>query len=73
MGLARDQGASLEQELAGNAFATSEATYPSGQRAGASPREDWKQKMGTEAGAKELGVTTEAKAGPCPVCKEKYV
>ena len=39
------------------------AMYPIGQGTGTPPREDWKQKMRTEAGAK-------AKAGPCPVCKK---
>ena len=37
-GLARDQGASLEQELTGNAFATSGTAYPSGQGAGTAPK-----------------------------------
>ena len=39
---------------------------------GTPPKEDWKQKMGTEEGAKEIRVTAEAIAGPCPVCKEKH-
>ena len=29
-------------------------------------------KMGTEEGSKELRATAEAKAGPCPVCKENF-
>ena len=37
------------------------------------PRQDWKQKMGTEEGAKELRAAAEAKTGPCLVCKEKHV
>ena len=37
-GLARDQSASLEQELAGNAFATSGTTYYKGQGTGTPPR-----------------------------------
>ena len=39
-GLAREQGACMEQELAGNAFATSGTAYPSGQRAGSPPMEE---------------------------------
>ena len=50
-GLARDQRASLEQEIAGNAFAASGRTYPSGQGIETSSREEWRQKMGTEEGA----------------------
>ena len=66
-GLARDQGVSLEQELAGNAFATLETMYPSGQGTGTPPRGDWKHKMGTEVGAKELKAAAEAKIGSFPV------
>ena len=36
-------------------------------------QQEWKQKMGTEEGSKELRATAEAKTGPCPVCKEKHV
>ena len=61
-----------KKELAGNAFAMSGTAYPSGQGAGTPPRVEWKQKMGTEEGAKELWATAEAKTGPCPVCKEKH-
>ena len=71
-GLAWDQGASLEQELAGNAFAAPGMTYPNGQRMGTPPREEWRQKMRKEEGAKELRATAEAKTGPCPVCKGKH-
>ena len=39
-GLARDQRASLEQEIAGNAFAASGRTYPSGQGIETSSREE---------------------------------
>ena len=39
---------------------------------GTPQKEDWKQKMGTEEGAKELRAMAEAEAGPCPVCKEKH-
>ena len=55
LGLAQDQGASLEQELAGNASAAVGMTYPNGQGMGAPPRGDWKQKMGTEERAKGHG------------------
>ena len=34
---------------------------------------DWRQKMGTEEGSKEIRATAEVKTGPCPVCKEKHV
>ena len=68
-GLAWDQGASLEQELARNAFATSGAAYPSRQGRETIPREDWKLKLETEA----FWATAEEKTGPCPVCKEKHV
>ena len=44
----RDQRASLEQEISGNAFAASGRTYPSGQGIETSLREEWRQKMGTE-------------------------
>ena len=71
-GLAREQGASLEQELVGNAFATSGTTYHSGQGRGTPTRGDWKRKMGTEERAKELRAMAKAKTGPCPVCKEKH-
>ena len=39
---------------------------------GTSPKEDWKQKMGTEEGAKELRATAEEKARQCPVCRKKH-
>ena len=32
----------------------------------------WKQKMETEEGAKEVRVMVQAKARPCPICKEWY-
>ena len=64
---------SLEQEVVGSAFAAAGMTYPDGQGIGTPPpRGEWTQKMGTEEGAKELRATAEAKAGPCPVCKEKH-
>ena len=57
----------MEQELAGNAFATSGTAYPSVQ--GTPLRQDWKQKMGTEEGAKELRATAEAKLDHAPSAK----
>ena len=50
-GLNRDQRASLEQGIAGNAFATAGRTYSSGQGMETFSREEWRQKMGTEEGA----------------------
>ena len=71
--LAREKSASLEQELAGNAFAISGPTYRSRPGTGTPPREDWKQKLEKETGAREVWVTAENKTGPCLVCKEKHV
>ena len=68
-GLAPEQGASLEQEIAGNAFAASGRTYPNGQGMGTPPSDEWRQKMETEEGAKELRGAVEEKTGQCPVCK----
>ena len=68
--LARDLGASLEQELAGDAFVTSGATYPSRQAMGTPPREDWKQKLETLAGTRKLRFTAEEKTRPCPSAKK---
>ena len=58
-GLTWEQGASLEQEIAPKR--TDNGDPP--------PRDEWRQKMGTEEGAKELRVAAEEKTGKCPICK----
>ena len=68
----RDQRASLEQDIAGNAFAASGRTYPSGQGIETFLREEWRQKMGKEKGAQELRVKAEANIGSCRVCKGRH-
>ena len=67
--LNRDQRASLEQEVVGNAFAASGRTYTSGQGTETSLKEEWRQRMGTEKVAQELRVKAKVKIGSCPVCK----
>ena len=59
----------MEQEIIRNAFAASGRTYLTGQGRGTPPRDEWRQKMGTEEGAKELRVAAEERAGSCPACK----
>ena len=60
-GLAKEQGETMEQDITGNAFAASGRTYLTGQGRGTPPRDEWRQKMGTEEGAKELRVAAEEK------------
>ena len=62
----------MEQEITRNAFAASGRTYLTGQGRGAPPRDQGRQKMGTEEGAKEFRVTAEERAGLCPACRGSH-
>ena len=36
-------------------------------------QQKWKKNLETEEGSRELRAVVEAKASPCPVCKERHV
>ena len=68
-GLAKEQGATMKQDITGNAFVASGRTYLTGQGWGTPQRDEWRQKMGTEEGAKEIRVAAEERSGSSPACK----